>query len=196
MGRLLGGWGEAGRSLGSGGLLSHDVDPVEVAVLVLLGRDHAGSRDGWLGDQVVRHSPVEVTVLEVAHPLVLHTVRDADVHAVGVEHAVDLCEHLGRVGSRAIAAEDGVEGALVDDGIKGVLAELQLPHVHLLVDERGETLLVRLSHLLDHSERDVNVSDVLVAILVHFLGETCRQKGSVTNRSFIQNFLVAGFNQE
>lgn len=149
---------------------------MEVALLVLLGRDHARGRDGWLGHEVMRHSPVEVTVLEVAHALVLHTVRDTDVDAVGGENTVNLGQHLGCVGAGAVSTEDGVECALVNDGIEGSLSVLKLAHVHLLVDQGGESFFVRLGHLLHNGEGDVDVVDVLVTILKHFLGEPCAQK--------------------
>jgi hypothetical protein len=145
---------------------------VEVAVLVLLGRHHARGGDGGLGYEVVRDSPVKIAVLEVVHALLLHTVGHADVHAVGGQNTVDLGEHLNCVGAGAISTEDGVEGALVDDGVESTVLVLKLAHVHLLVHERWVALLVSLSHLLHHGERDVNVVHMLVSILKHFLGET------------------------
>ena len=158
-------------SLGGWGLLPHDVHPVEVAVVALLRADDGRGRDGRLGHEMVRNRPVEVAALEVVHALLLHAVGDADVDAVGREHAMDLREHLRGVGAGAITAQNRVERALVDHGVECAVLILQLPDVHLLVDHAWVALFVHFGHLLLHSERDVNVAQILVTILKHLLRE-------------------------
>ena len=124
---------------------------------------------------MVRHCPIEGAILEVANTLVIDSVTDADVDTVGGQHAVDLSQHLGCVGARAISAKDRVEGALVKDGVKNGVLVLELTDVHLFVDEGRVAVLVQLGHLLHDGERDVDVADVLVAILVHLFRQTYRQ---------------------
>ena len=87
-------------------MLSHDVNPVEVAVVLLLGADNRRGRDGWLRNQMVRYLPLEVGGLEVADTLLRGAVGDADVDTVGGEHAVNLSQHLSGVGARAVTAQD------------------------------------------------------------------------------------------
>ena len=84
---------------------------------------------------------------------------------------MDLVEHLECVGAGAIAAEDRVKRALVNDGVKAAILELKHAHVHLPVDHVWVALPVMLSHLLLHSEGDINVLHILVAIIEHLLGE-------------------------
>ena len=76
---------------------------------------------------------------------------------------MDFVEGLLGVGARAVTAEDGVEGALVNDGVEGLVLEvLHGAHIHLLVDQVGVLVLVSLLHLLNSCSGDVNVSDVFV----------------------------------
>lgn len=65
----------------------------------------------------------------------------------------------------------GVEGALVDDCVEGVLREFHGAHVHLYILEVGPLLLVEFVHGLDGGLRDVDVGDVLVAVVEHLLAE-------------------------
>ena len=69
---------------------------------------------------------------------------------------IDIREHLVGVGARAITAENGVECAPVDYGIKSAIIILQSPHVHLLECEVRDYHLAQLLHLLDDRDRDVN----------------------------------------
>ncbi len=125
---------------------------------------------------MVGDCPIEVAMLEVANTLVIDTITDTDVDTTWCKHSVDLCEHLSCIRSRAISAKNAIKGTLVDDGIECTILVLKLAHVHLFVDKGAVAVLVGLSHLLDHGERDVDVADVLVAILVHLLGKTYRQR--------------------
>ena len=118
--------------------------------------------------------PLESTVLEVVHALGHHSVRNTDINSVWCEDALDLREHLLCIGTRAITAQDRVEGALVDHRIEGAIWETDIADVHLLVGESGVTLFVHLCHLLYHGEGDVDIGDVLVAILKHLLRQTCK----------------------
>jgi hypothetical protein len=87
---------------------------------------------------------------------------------------MDLCQHLNCIRAGAITTEDGVKCALVDDGIKGTVLVLKHTHIHLLVHKSWKTLFVCLSHLLYDCEGDVDIVYMLVPILKHFLGETCK----------------------
>jgi hypothetical protein len=69
-------------SLGCRRLLSHNVDPVEVAVVALLGAHDWRCWNGWLCDQVMWNGPIEITTLEVVHALLLNAIWDTDVDAV------------------------------------------------------------------------------------------------------------------
>ena len=149
---------------------------MEVAVILGLSTHHRACRDGRLGDHLVRDGPLEFGVLEVANALLLDAVTDADVDALRSQHAVDLFQHLLGVGAGAVTAKNRVESALVDDGIEGTVLVLELAHIHLLVDECGEALLVLLGHLLHDGEGDVDVANVLVPILKHLLGEACNTR--------------------
>lgn len=148
---------------------------MEVLFVLLLVGDHGGGRDGRLGHHVVQHGPVVLLLVEVRHARLLDAVRNADVDSVWRQNAVDFVQSLLRVRAAAVAAEDGVEGALVDDRVEGAVLEVaHVAHVHLLVGESGVLLAVELCHLLDHGGGDVDVGYVLEAVVEHFFGETYR----------------------
>ena len=121
---------------------------------------------------MVRDMPFESTVLEVVHALRHNTVGDTDVDSVRCQDTLNLREHLFCVGARAVAAQDRVESALVNHSIESSIWETDITYIHLLVSESGVTLFVRLRHLLNHSEGDIDICDVLVAILKHLLRQT------------------------
>ena len=158
------------------GLLAHDVDPVEVLVVSGLGCNDSRGGDGWLGDHVVRNGPIELLLLEVGHAGLLYAVGDADVDTVGWETTVDFSKHLVSVRSGSITAKDGVEGALVNDCIKSTVFITKRSHVHLFVRHVGVLVFVELLHLLDHSEWNVDVGDVGVAVVIHLFRKTCKMK--------------------
>ena len=62
-------------------LFAHNIHPVEVLVISLLGGHDCRGRDGGLSHHVVGNSPVEFFLLEVGHARLLDAVRDADVDA-------------------------------------------------------------------------------------------------------------------
>lgn len=134
---------------------------------------------------MVRNGPVEVAALEVVHALLLDAVGNADVDSVGGEHAMDLRQHLSCIGARAIAAQNRVERALVDNCVERAILILKLAHVHLFVDHAWVALFVLFGHLLLDGERDVNIAQVLVPVVKHLLREAC----SIIKKTSLEKWL-------
>ena len=152
-------------------LLPHHIYVVEILFVLVFVSYHSRGWDSGFGHLVLEHSPVELLLLEVAHPLLWEAVWNHDVHSSWRKYSVNLTEHLVGIGTRTVPAQDWVEGALVDDSVKGAVFILQTPHIHLFERQVRQLLLVHLLHLLDHSEGDIDVGDVLVTVLVHFLAQ-------------------------
>lgn len=89
---------------------------------------------------------------------------------------MNFAKHLIRIGAWTVATKNAIKGALVDNGIKSAVFKLKLTHVALLVNERGVLFFVELLHGLDDRETDVNVRNVLEAIVEHFFGNSCITK--------------------
>ena len=68
----------------------------------------------------------------VVHTLLGKTIGNADVNSGRREYTIDLRKHLVGIGARAITADNEVECALFDQGIKSAIIILQASHVHLL----------------------------------------------------------------
>lgn len=83
---------------------------------------------------------------------------------------MNLVQHLLCVGAATITAKNRVESALVNNSVKSFVRNLgaHLAHVHLFVSERGVLFAIEILHLLDDGEGNVNICDVLVALVEHF----------------------------
>ena len=154
------------------GLLAHNVDPVIDSVLILL------STHDWLVwlhglfDHLVGDLPLEVAASKVRHSKLIFAEGHADEDAIWFEDSMNLGEHLRSVWSSTIAAAYWVKGTFIDDAIKSTILELKLSHIHLLVGHVWDCLLILLNHLLDHGKGDINISDLLVSIFIHFFRKT------------------------
>ena len=87
---------------------------------------------------------------------------------------MNFVKHLLSVGAAAITAKNRVKSALVNNSVESFVRNLgaHLTYVHLFVRERRVLFAIEILHLLDDSEGDVNVSDVLVAFIKHFFRKT------------------------
>mmetsp|Transcript_7717 Transcript_7717/g.22273 ORF Transcript_7717/g.22273 Transcript_7717/m.22273 type:complete len:251 (+) Transcript_7717:2090-2842(+) len=145
-----------------------DVDVVDaIGILRVRHRRRAHRR---LGDGVHRNLPAIILLLEVVQAVVRHAVG-YDVEDAGrLQHARHLRAHLGHIRRGTLAAEDSIHGRLGNDGVEGLIGEVQRHDVHHLPRER-RLVLVALGHLVDDHLRDVNVREVREAILEHVLGQ-------------------------
>ena len=98
---------------------------------------------------------------------------------------MDLRQHLRRVWTRAVSAQNRVKRALVDHCVERAILVLQLAHVHLFVDHAWVALFVHFRHLLLDGERDVNIAKILIAIVKHLL----RQAYSITKKTNLEIWL-------
>ena len=130
---------------------------------------HGDSCEIRLGHFEMRNGPFKATLCEESLSFSQGAVANTNENTVGCEHSVDLTEHLLRVNSCQFSAQDRVIGTFVNDRVEESVLVLQLAHIHLLVRDHGVLFLVVLCHVLDHTERDVDVVDVLVALLKHLL---------------------------
>eukprot|EP00355_Strombidium_rassoulzadegani_P005416 CAMPEP_0168613426 /NCGR_PEP_ID=MMETSP0449_2-20121227/3444_1 /TAXON_ID=1082188 /ORGANISM="Strombidium rassoulzadegani, Strain ras09" /LENGTH=198 /DNA_ID=CAMNT_0008654057 /DNA_START=458 /DNA_END=1054 /DNA_ORIENTATION=+ len=98
-------------------------------------------------------------------------VADGDVDAaVLLEHALALLEHDGGVEEGVVAAEEGVDGGLVDADVEVVVGVLEVAAVHDLVDH-VPALHVAPLHLLDDHVGDVDVPLISEPVVVQVLRE-------------------------
>ena len=83
---------------------------------------------------------------------------------------MDFIQHLVTVRTSVVATtEDRVKASFINDCIKSAVLKLQTLRVHLLIRHLRNLLFVMLLHLLDNSEGDIDVRDLLVTILKHLL---------------------------
>jgi hypothetical protein len=85
---------------------------------------------------------------------------------------VNFTKSLVGIGARTITTKNAIKGTLVDNNIEKAIFELELTYIALLVNKRGVFLLVQLLHSLDNSEANIDVHDILEAIIEHFLGKS------------------------
>ena len=151
--------------------LSHDVDKVEVLIIILLASLYdCGRRDRRLGHFLSEYRPIVLLLAEVRQPIFRDAVSYANVNAIRGQHAVHLVEHRLAVRARVVTAEDGIEAGLIDDGVEHAILTLETAGVHLLESYLWDLFFVVLLHLLNNRERDVDIGDLLVPILKHVLG--------------------------
>ena len=142
---------------------------MEILIIVLLSAwHHSRCWDGWLGCLLSEHGPIILLLIKVPKPVLWNTVRNANVDSIWRENSMDLIQHLVTVWASIVSsAEDWVKAGLVNDRIESTILKLQALCIHLLIRHLRNLFLVVLLHLLDNCEGDVDVCDLLVAILEH-----------------------------
>lgn len=153
-------------------LLSKNIDVVEVLLVFVFLSNDSWSWNSWFGNFVLENSPIELWFLEVSHSLIWKTITNADVYTSWWEHSIYFTEHLISIWAWTVSAENWVECSLVNNCIESSVIILQTTNIHLLEWKVWDFLLVHLLHLLDNCERDIDISDVLIAIFVHFFTES------------------------
>lgn len=145
---------------------------MEVFLVLALRRNYSASANGRFCNHVVKYCPIVFLFLQVRHPWLFHTVAYADIDTSWAQYAVDLWKHLVCIWTRAIAAKDRIDRALVNNSIKGAIFKLKLPNITLFVNQSWVFFFVQFLHLLDHSETNVNVCLLLITIVKHLFRDS------------------------
>jgi hypothetical protein len=85
---------------------------------------------------------------------------------------MNFVEHLLCIWATTITTQNRVESAFVDNSVESLVCYLRvhLSDVHLFVSKRGVLLTIEVLHLLNASKGNVDVRDVLIALVKHFFG--------------------------
>lgn len=152
-------------------LLSHNVNEMEVLIIVLLARwDNCRCWNRWLCNFLCEHGPFIVLFTEVLQPIFWNSVGYANVNSIWWKDTVHFVEHGFTIGSRIVTTENGVETSFVDHCIKYSILTLKTSCIHLLIRKLRNFFFVILLHLFDDGEWNVNICYVLVSVFKHVFG--------------------------
>lgn len=135
--------------------------------------------------------PVKVCGLEVAYTLLWSSIGNDNIDTVRAQDSVNFRKHCSCIRARSVTTKNWIERPLVNYRVKCGIAVLQLAHIHLLIDEWRVAFLVHLRHLLDNSERDIDICNVLVTIFVHFFRKACKTHQKLKSKEIVLTWITS-----
>lgn len=157
---------------------SADIHIVHVGRILILRSNRNRGGDGGLGNLLNFYRPLKFRLLQIAQPVFRLPIRDDNEHATLVEDSVHFRDRFACIHSGILPAlhqnntyQDGVKGGFIDNSIELPLIEIHDADIHLEVLEHVCPVLVLLHHGLGAEGRDVDVSEVRVALVCHFLAQ-------------------------
>jgi hypothetical protein len=148
-----------------------DVQEVYVWRIFVVCCDCYRRGDSGLGDLTDLHSPVVFRLLKVRQSVLTLPIRHNEVDSLRPQHPINLRDHLIGIGRGPLPTEHRIQSAFINHRIERVLREVHSLHVHLQILEVRAFILILLHHGLGDGRGDVDISDVLVALVEHLLGQ-------------------------
>lgn len=104
---------------------------------------------------------------QMEQSVVRASVGNDDVQTAGFKYTLNFFEHFGSVQETFVATQNGVKSAFLDYHVIAFVTELA--HLQSVCHEslHEAALPVHLGHLLDTHLRDIDVVDIVPAVIVH-----------------------------
>jgi hypothetical protein len=153
-------------------LFPHHIDIMEILLVLFFLSYYSWGWDSWLGYLVLEMCPVELWFLEVSHSLFWKAVRYTDIYSSWREYSIDFTKHLVCIGAWTITTQDWIKCAFINDCVKGSIFVLKTSGIHLFKGEVRDLFFIHFLHLFDNSEWNINVSQMLVSIFIHFFTQS------------------------